>query len=357
MIVRILVSFALLLIANAVAQADDTPIEIRMVIVTMFEIGAETGDKPGEFQTWVEKVPFEEKLAFPAGGGRLRINRKKGVLGFVTGVGTANAAATVMALGLDPRFDLSNAYWLIAGIAGIDPEDGPVGSAVWTDWVIDGDLSHQIDVRELSSDWPDSQMPLNRYEPAPDPLFQRTETQRFQLNRQLTDWAFDLTKDTILYDDADMAALRARYEGYPGVMKKPLVMRGDQLATMRYWHGHYLNDWANRWVTYWTEGKGEFVTSAMEDSGTLQAMAHLERAGKVQMDRVMLLRTASNYTFQDSETSAIDSLAGRNFPGNAKSAGFQAALDAAWRVGSRVMDEITGHWAIYRDNQPSFARE
>ena len=28
-----------------------------------------------------------------------------------------------MALGLDPRFDLSQAYWMVAGIAGIDPED------------------------------------------------------------------------------------------------------------------------------------------------------------------------------------------------------------------------------------------
>ena len=41
---------------------------------------------------------------------------RQGVLGVVTGVGTAKAAATIMALGLDPRFDLRNAYWLVAGI-------------------------------------------------------------------------------------------------------------------------------------------------------------------------------------------------------------------------------------------------
>ncbi len=34
------------------------------------------------------------------------------------GGGIANAAASVMALGYDPRFDLRRAYWLIAGIAG-----------------------------------------------------------------------------------------------------------------------------------------------------------------------------------------------------------------------------------------------
>lgn len=37
----------------------------------------------------------------------------------------------------------------VPGIAGIDPEDGPIGSAVWADWVVDGDLGHAIDAREV----------------------------------------------------------------------------------------------------------------------------------------------------------------------------------------------------------------
>lgn len=341
-----------LLFLKSLSGLSAEPTKIRMVIVTMFEIGEDKGDTAGEFQTWVEKVPLPEKLNFPAGGGRLRLNRELGVLGFVTDVGTANAAASVMALGLDPRFDLSHAYWLVAGIAGIDPEDGSVGSAVWTNWVIDGDLSHQIDLRELGPNWPDEQMPLMRYETAPQPIFQRAETQRFHLNEGLTDWAFALTKDIDLMDTANMQALRDRYEGYPGAQTPPKVMRGDQLASMRYWHGKRLNEWANRWVHYWSEGQGEFVTSAMEDSGTLQSLAHLGRAGRVDMDRVMILRTASNYSFQDDGTTAIDSLAGTGFPDGAKQDGFKASLDAAWRVGSRVMHAITGNWQQYRHTPP-----
>ena len=67
----------------------------------------------------------------------------------VTGVGTAKAAASVMALGLDPRFDLSKAYWIVAGIGGGDPADVSLGSAVWADHVIDGDLSFEIDARQI----------------------------------------------------------------------------------------------------------------------------------------------------------------------------------------------------------------
>src|SRR5579871_764915 len=89
----------------------DRPIPVRVVVVTMFERGADTGDEPGEFQYWVEREKLDRVLPFPACNRDLRMNRQ-GVLGIVTGVGTAKAAASIMALGLDARFDLRQAYWL-----------------------------------------------------------------------------------------------------------------------------------------------------------------------------------------------------------------------------------------------------
>jgi purine nucleoside permease len=99
------------------------PIPVRVVIVTMFEIGADTGDRPGEFQYWVERLPLSQTIPFPQGYRNLRYNAEKQVLGICTGMGTARSAASIMALGMDPRFDLSHAYWLVAGISGIDPQD------------------------------------------------------------------------------------------------------------------------------------------------------------------------------------------------------------------------------------------
>ena len=43
---------------------------------------------------------------------------------------TARAAASVMALGSDPRFDLTHAYWIVAGTAGVDPKVGSAASAM-----------------------------------------------------------------------------------------------------------------------------------------------------------------------------------------------------------------------------------
>jgi purine nucleoside permease len=84
---------------SPVAAARQRPIPIKVVVVTMFEIGEDTGDRPGEFQTWVEQLPLPDKIPFPQGSRDLRYNPDQQVLGIVTGVGTARAAASIMALG------------------------------------------------------------------------------------------------------------------------------------------------------------------------------------------------------------------------------------------------------------------
>ena len=128
------------------AQSHEA-IPIKVVVVTMFERGEDTGDTPGEFQLWVEREHLDQVIPLAAGYHHLRLN-KDGVLGLLTGVGTAKAAASVMALGTDPRFDLSKAYWVVAGIGGGDPADVSLGSAVWADHVVDGDIAYEVDARD-----------------------------------------------------------------------------------------------------------------------------------------------------------------------------------------------------------------
>src|ERR1700733_680165 len=55
----------------------------------------------------------------------------------IAGEGHANVAASTMALILSEKFDLQHTYFLIAGIAGIDPHQGTTGSAAWARYLID----------------------------------------------------------------------------------------------------------------------------------------------------------------------------------------------------------------------------
>jgi purine nucleoside permease len=321
----------------------------KVVVVAMFEAGEDTGDRPGEFQFWVEREKLTRVLPFPQGYRDLRANADGSVLGVVTGVGTARSAATIMALGLDPRFDLSKSYWLVAGIAGIDPHDGPLGAAVWAEWVVDGDLGHEIDAREKPADWPTGYIPLRKKKPYELPV-DRSEGEAYRLDPALVEWAFQLTKDTPLGDSEPMQKRRALYTGFPAAQRPPLVMKGDTLSAMTYWHGTLLNRWANDWVKYYSDGTGNYVTTAMEDTGTLQSLTWLARAGRADVRRVLVLRTASNFDMQWPGGDAAESLSGEKLgPGYSA---YLPSLEAAHKVGSRVVHELVKNWARYEAKLP-----
>jgi purine nucleoside permease len=317
------------------------PIVVKVVVIAAFERGEDTGDAPGEFQLWVEREHLDHVLELPAGYRHVRMN-KDGVLGMVTGVATAKAAASVMALGLDPRFDLSKAYWVVAGIGGGDPADVSLGSAVWADHVVDGDLAFEIDARQIPEGWPTGYVPLRKGTPYEQPVRGELEGEVYTLNAELVGWAFQLTRDVALADSDALRKSRTRFGGFPNAVRPPFVARGDTMSASTFWHGSKMDEWANEWTKYYTGGKGNFMVAAMEDSGTLQALTFLNRAGRVDLQRVLVLRTVSNYDREAPGTSAADSLKSMIF-GNYSA--YLPALEAAQIVGGKVVRDIVEHWA------------
>ena len=323
------------------------PLPVRIVLVTMFEIGADTGDAPGEFQLWKERRHLDVRLPFPQSYHDLFYNRDSQILGVVTGIGSIRSATATMALGLDPRFDLTHAYWLVAGIAGIDPHAASIGSAAWARFLVDGDLAHEIDAREIPPDWKSGYFPLHSKGPN-DPTPPVGQGEVYEINGALRDWAFALTKDTPLPDDPSLRAERARFTGFPDAQRPPFVLKGDNLAAMTFWHGTRMTDWAADWVRLWTGGRGRFVTSAMEETGTYQSIVYLDRIGRVDKARFMVVRAGSNYTMPPPGVAAADYLLREN----EGYAGMGVALESLYRVGSTVIDEIEAHWDRYGPTVP-----
>lgn len=316
------------------AGAKAPPREVKVVVVTMFEIGEDTGDVAGEMQRWVERGNFDEKIAFPLGH-RDGYWREDGVLLICTGGGVTNATATIMALGQDERFDLAKAYWLVTGIAGADPEDCSLGSAAWAHWVVDGDLAYELDGREIPADWPYGFIALGAHEPNSLEDGWTVETIAFELNRELADWAYELTQDLELPDHPELAAFREQFRAeYPAAARPPFVLIGDSLSASTYWHGAKLNAWANDWMKLHTDGTANFVMSNMEDSGTCTALWRLAQAGKVDPQRLLVLRTASNFaTPPPGKDAAWSSTA--PYP-----AAGAPAKEAAYLVASRVLEAL-----------------
>ncbi|MEM7741892.1 MAG: purine nucleoside permease [Pseudomonadota bacterium] len=328
--------------------ACSDPIPVKAVVVTMFEIGEDEGDLAGEFQLWKERRNLNVQIPFPHSHHDLFLEEETGILVMVTGIGTMKSTASIMALGLDHRFDLSQAYWLVAGIAGIDPEDATIGSAAWAHYLVDGDLSHEIDPREIPEDWKYGYFARgtdgpNATEP-PEPT-----GELFVLNEGLRDWAYELTKDIEIPESEGLIAEREQFTEHEMARTSPKIMKGDHVAAMTFWHGEMMNDWANDWVKFWTEGEGEFVTSAMEDTGTLQSLTYLDAIGRVNVDRVMVLRSGSNFSMPPPGFTAAEYLLREN----EVYSGMEAALEALYLAGTTVVDELVTNWDIYADEVPS----
>jgi purine nucleoside permease len=162
------------------------------------------------------------------------------------------------------------------------------------------------------------------------------------------DWAYHLTKEIKLDDTETMRKRREQFD-QPNARRPPFVLKGDELSSMTFWHGKLMNQWANEWVKYHTDGQGNYVTTAMEDTGTLQALTFLSKAGRADRNRVLVLRTASNYDEQRPGISAAQSLAETKI---GSYSAYLPSLESAWRVGSAVVHELVENWTRYREHVP-----
>ena len=344
-------ALAVLSAPAAAAGRAPQPMEVRVVVITTWEVIRGGKDLRGELYAWRTKWPFTTELPFPVGVHPLLYDPKRHVLAVLTGMATARASASIMALGMDPRFDLSHAYWVLAGTAGVDPKVASAGSVAWERFVVDGDLGQEIDGRDIPADWPTGILPNQRTTPyalpAP-PSHNDDGDTAFTLNRGLVDWAYARTRTIPLPDDPVLAKVRTPYSG-PGALP-PFVLEGDGLMSSRFWYGEHMTDWAERWVPYWTGGKGVFAMSAEEDTGVMQALSFLAKAGRARTDRVLMLRAGSDYVVAPPGLSAAQFIAKEAVEGLPAN---HEALDNLYAVAAPVVRALADDWVHTRSTTPT----
>jgi purine nucleoside permease len=225
-----------------------------------------------------------------------------------------------------------------------------LGSVAIERFVVDGDLGQEVDARDMPPDWPTGILPNGREAPFADPApaaFTDDGDTAFALNRGLADWAFALTRNLRLADTSGLAKARAPYAG-PGAAP-PTVIEGDGLMSSRFWYGQHMTAWAERWVPYWTGGKGVFAMSAEEDTGVMQALTQLARAGRARTDRVLMLRAASDFVTPPPGVQASAFISQETRHGLPAE---REALDDLYAVGAPIARALADDWARTRDRTP-----
>ncbi len=344
-------------------RASDAPVPIPVLVIATYETGRDRGDTPGELQFWAERQNLDREIRVP-GVDHALLTNGKGLYAMVSGT-TSRCALQIMALAADSRFDLTHTYFLLSGIGGGFPRVMSLGSAVWVQRVVDGNPAFEIDSREIPADWPVGLVAIGATRPgqgsanvdsvpaagASQDSSGGVGTVAFTLNPSLVAWAYALTKDVPIPDSAPLRAFGSRFEGYPVAHQAPFVLRGDSIASDRFFHGEVMAGWAEDWDRIYTRGAGRLAISDCEDAGACLALQRLAQMGRVDFSRLLILRTACNFTVPPTGVSAERSLFGDTIS-DSSGVAYLPALEADYRVGSVVVQELLQGWDRYRDRVP-----
>jgi purine nucleoside permease len=85
----------------------------------------------------------------------------------------------------------------------VDPNKASVASTAWAKYIVDGDLSYQIDAREIPAGWTTGYVPLGRSSPyqGPSQPFNCNGVQQvYQLNASLVDGSIAVKKQATNWD-------------------------------------------------------------------------------------------------------------------------------------------------------------
>jgi purine nucleoside permease len=354
---------AVFLVCFPMARAADVAVQIPVMVIATYETGKDRGDTPGELQFWVERQDLSQEIKV-AGVDHPLLTNGKGLYAIVSGT-TSRCAVQLMALAADPRFDLTHTYFVLCGIGGAFPKVMSLGSAVWVQRVIDGNPAFEIDSREIPAGWPSGLVAIGATKPGEGsanvdavPAAGASEdstggvgTVAFRLNPALVNWAYELTKDAAIPDSEALRRFGRRFEGYPVAQQPPSVLLGDSIGSDRFFHGEIMARWAEDWDRIYTRGTGKLAISDCEDAGACIALQRLAQMGRVDFTRLLILRTACNFTVPPAGVTAEKSLFGDTIS-DSSGVAYLPALEADYRVGSVVVLNLLNGWDKYRDHVP-----
>ena len=310
--------------------ADTKPIQVKVFIAAMFEIGANSGDKAGEFQHWYQRY-FKDSLPIEVKGASKPVYcNKNGVCGGVLGMGKVASSASMQAILLNNKFDFSVSYFILSGVGGTPPSKGTIGDVTWGSWLIDYDLGHRWAPEEGKVGAP-TFMPRKGYE----------NIRSYQLNPLLVKWSMALSNDIKLKDSSSAQAYRTRYPQI-AARRLPKVLKGTHMTGDTFFHGPGLSKQAQ----YITElyGADDYITTEMEAAAITQVISRIYGT-----QRILSLRGSVNFDQGHPNETTLEHL--DPAPGET-AGGFAETVENIVLVGAKVTDHIIKNWQVWHQGVP-----
>lgn len=312
----------------------------RVFVVTMFEL---------EQEPWLKSdLNLSQNLTIPGLSPQypeIHCTANYSVCHVSTGEGEINAAATISALGLSPLFDLSKTYFLLNGIAGGEPNYTTLGSVTFAQYAVQVALEYEVAYQDYStahSNWTTGYFPFGTETPLeyPGNVY---GTEVFQLNSQLRDRAALLAANATLNNGTKKNDHVRKLYREDAARGRPAVVKCDVATSDVYFSGKTLGDYFSKYVLLMTNGSATYCSSAQEDNASLEAFTRLDKHGLVDFDRVVVMRTISDFTRPP------PSFANRTveYMRSYDVGGIGASIDNLVQAGMPFVQDVLSNWHIY----------
>lgn len=257
-----------------------------------------------------------------------------------TGESEINAATTIASLVQSSRFDLTSTYFIIAGIAGVNPEVATISSVTFARYAVQVALQYEFSQFEIPTNYTSGYIPQGSTSPQeyPQSIY---GTEVFEVNQNLQHMAAAFARTATLNDSSDAVAYRANYASaaaYAAGAAGPSVVECDVATSDVYFSGDILSTAFGNYTTLVTNGSGVYCTTAQEDNATLEAMTRAAYNKLVDFSRIIVMRTASDFD--------------RPYPGEAATTNllysnqgaFEPAIQNIYLAGIKVVEGILDGW-------------
>ncbi|KAK3937205.1 putative purine nucleoside protein [Diplogelasinospora grovesii] len=258
-----------------------------------------------------------------------------------TGEAEINAASTVMAVVLSGKFDLRKTYFMIAGIAGVNPKFSTLGGVALARYAVQVALQYEFDAREMPENFTTGYFSYGTSLPNQFPTV-LYGTEVLEVSQELRELAFSYASRGNLSDNDVSQEYRARYKAsgpaYVAGTKSPSVVMCDAVTSDVYYSGTYLSEAFENVTKVWTNGTGEYCMTAQEDNATLEVLVRMAIEGLVDFSRIIVMRTGSDFDRPPPGVSAYDHLLVLN------QNGFEIAIENIYIAGIEIVKGILENW-------------
>ncbi|KAF3935727.1 hypothetical protein ABW19_dt0208977 [Dactylella cylindrospora] len=258
-----------------------------------------------------------------------------------TGEAEINAAASISALVYSRLFNLTQTYFLVCGVSGINPHMGTTGSVTFPRFAVQLALQYEIDSRQLpaggvgfTSGYFTQGTKTFRNNLYPSIIY---GTEVFELSRPLRKRAFLAARKARLFDTDAAAKYRLSYPFSPA-RDPPSVLMCDTGTADVYWTGSILAEAFGNLTTLLTNGTGRYCTTQQEDNAVLGVLVRAAAAKIVDFSRVIILRTASDFDRAPPGVGELYHLL------QAPQGGFPGAIANIYLAGVEVIIDILENW-------------